>query len=158
VAAVADARRVELVFDAPPSAASVLRVGDRLDIAVPGTDAASGVVTAVAPVNEQGVVIVRARPGGALPPAGTVLSARITSSAPGNAIVVPTDAVQTVEGVPSVFVLEDGGFRVRPVVTGRTAEGRIEIVSGLTGTERIAGRGAFLLKAELAKGEAEHGH
>jgi cobalt-zinc-cadmium efflux system membrane fusion protein len=55
-------------------------------------------------------------------------------------------------------VAEGGGFRVHPVVTGRTVEGRIEILSGLTGSERIAGTGAFLLKAELAKGEAEHGH
>ncbi|PZO01103.1 MAG: efflux RND transporter periplasmic adaptor subunit [Alphaproteobacteria bacterium] len=158
VVAVADPRRVELVFDAPPSAAAVLRVGDRLDVTVPGGEAVGGVVTAIAPVNEQGVVVVRARPSGALPPAGTVLSARITASAAGTLMVVPADAVQTVDGVPSVFVVEDGGFRPRPVVTGAIAEGRIAIVSGLTGTERIAGRGAFLLKAELAKGEAEHGH
>ena len=158
VASVADARRVELVFDAPPSAASVLRVGDRLDIAVPGGEPVSGIITAIAPVNDQGVVVVRARPSGALPPAGTVLSARIMSSAAGTSLVVPADALQTIDGIPSVFVLEDGGFRARPVVTGRTADGRIEIVSGLTGAERIAGRGAFLLKAELAKGEAEHGH
>ena len=71
---------------------------------------------------------------------------------------MPLDAVQTIEGTPSVFVQEGGGFRARPVVTGRTSDGRIEIVSGLTGSERIAGAGAFLLKAELAKGEAEHGH
>ena len=71
---------------------------------------------------------------------------------------MPSDAVQTVEGAPSVFVVEAGGFRARPVVTGRTADGRTEIVCGLTGVERIAGAGAFLLKAELAKGEAEHGH
>jgi cobalt-zinc-cadmium efflux system membrane fusion protein len=71
---------------------------------------------------------------------------------------VPADAVQTVDGVPSVFVVEGAGFRARPVVTGQIAEGNIEIVSGLTGTEQVAGRGAFLLKAELAKGEAEHGH
>ncbi len=73
-------------------------------------------------------------------------------------MVVPADAVQTVDGVPSVFVVDGAGFRARPVVTGRTADGNIEIVSGLGGTERVAGRGAFLLKAELAKGEAEHGH
>ena len=42
--------------------------------------------------------------------------------------------------------------------TGATAGGRTEILSGLTGSERIAGTGAFVLKAELAKGEAEHGH
>ena len=35
---------------------------------------------------------------------------------------------------------------------------RIEILGGLTGNERIVGANAFLLKAELAKGEAEHGH
>ena len=44
------------------------------------------------------------------------------------------------------------------MTTGATAAGRTEILSGLTGAERIAGTGAFLLKAELAKGEAEHGH
>jgi len=158
VAAVADGRRIELVFDAPPSAASVLRVGDRLEIAVPGAAAVAGVVTAIAPVNDEGVVVVRARPNGSLPPAGTVLSARITSATSGASLTAPADAVQTVDGVPSVFVVEGGGFRAHPVVTGRTAGGRTEIVSGLTGGERIAGRGAFLLKAELAKGEAEHGH
>jgi cobalt-zinc-cadmium efflux system membrane fusion protein len=55
-------------------------------------------------------------------------------------------------------VREATGFRARPVVTGAVASGRTEILSGLTGSERIAGVGAFLLKAELAKGEAEHGH
>ena len=158
IAAVADGRRVELVFDAPPSAASVLRIGDRLEIAVPGSEPATGVISAIAPVNAQGVVIVRATPTGSLPPAGTVLSARILSSGPGQGLTVPADAVQTVEGQASVFVVEGAGFRARPVVTGRTAAGRIEIVSGLTGAERIAGPGAFLLKAELAKGDAEHGH
>jgi cobalt-zinc-cadmium efflux system membrane fusion protein len=158
VVTVADARRVELVFDAPPSAASVLRIGDRLEIEVPGAGGVGGVITAVAPVNEGGAVVVRARANGSLPPAGTVLSARIASSATGGSMVVPADAVQTVDGVPSVFVVDGAGFRARPVVTGRTADGNIEIVSGLGGTERVAGRGAFLLKAELAKGEAEHGH
>jgi len=158
VAAVADPRRVELVFEAPPSAAALLSVGDRLESTLAGSSAVSGVVTAIAPANEAGVVIVRARPDGALPPAGSVLSARITAGVGTGAFVVPLDAVQTIEGVASVFVAEAEGFRARPVVTGRTSDGRIEIVSGLTGSERIAGAGAFLLKAELAKGEAEHGH
>lgn len=158
VAAVADPRRVELVFEAPPAAAALLGVGDRLDGAIAGSRAVSGVVVAVAPANANGVVIVRARPSGEVPPAGSVVSARISSNAGGGALVVPLDAVQTVEGSAAVFVLEGDGFRVRPVVTGRTSDGRIEILSGLTGSERIAGAGAFLLKAELAKGEAGHGH
>ena len=115
-------------------------------------------MVAVAPANANGVVVVRARPDSAAPPAGSVLSARLSAGGGTGALVVPLDAVQTVDGVPSVFVVEENGFRARPVVTGRTADGRIEILSGLTGAERIAGAGAFLLKAELAKGEAEHGH
>lgn len=158
VAAVADPARTELVFEAPPMAAALLKVGDRLESTVAGAHAVSGVVIAIAPANANGVVIVRARADGAAPPAGSVVSARVSAGATGGALVAPLDAVQTVEGVPSVFVAEDGGFRARPVVTGRTSDGRIEIVSGLTGAERIAGAGAFLLKAELAKGEAEHGH
>jgi len=158
VAAVADPRRVELVFEAPPSAAALVRVGDRLESTIAGSSAVSGVVTAVAPANEAGVVLVRARPDGAVPPAGSVLSARVTAGAGTGALVVPLDAIQTIEGVSSVFVVEDQGFRARPVVTGRNSDGRIEVLSGLTGSERIAGAGAFLLKAELAKGEAEHGH
>ncbi len=102
----------------------------------------------------------RARPIGAVPPAGTVISARVRTGAQGGSgtLTVPMDAVQTVAGAASVFVAEGGGFRAHPVVVGRTVDGRVEILSGLTGTERIAGAGAFLLKAELAKGEAEHGH
>lgn len=158
VAAIADPRRVELVFEAPPSAAALIRIGDRLESTLAGSRAVSGVVAAIAPANEAGVVIVRARPEGVVPPAGSVLSARISAGAGTGAFVVPLDAVQTIEGVASVFVVEGQSFRARPVVTGRTSDGRIEILSGLTGSERIAGAGAFLLKAELAKGEAEHGH
>ncbi|MNO05835.1 Cobalt-zinc-cadmium resistance protein CzcB [compost metagenome] len=63
-----------------------------------------------------------------------------------------------VEGRSVVFVQVPGGFRAVPVLAGRQAGGRTEIMRGLNGTERIAGANAFLLKAELAKGEAEHGH
>lgn len=158
VAAVADARRVELVFEAPPAAGAVLRAGDAVSARTADGRTVAGVVTAIAPANAAGVVTVRARPTGDLPPAGTILSARIAAGTGAGALVVPSEAVQTVDGTPSVFVVEAGGFRARPVVAGRTADGRTEILSGLTGGERIAGAGAFLLKAELAKGEAEHGH
>ncbi len=158
VAAVADPRRVELVFEAPPSAAGLIRVGDALESTIAGSQAVTGIVTAIAPANENGVVIVRARATGEVPPAGSVVSARVAAGTGTGAWSVPLDAVQTVEGVASIFVVEADGFRARPVVTGRASDGRIEVLSGLTGNERIAGAGAFLLKAELAKGEADHGH
>ena len=70
----------------------------------------------------------------------------------------PSEAVQTVDDRQVVFVVEGDRFHARPVTTGRTADGRTEILSGLSGSERIAGPGAFLLKAELAKGGVEHEH
>lgn len=160
VAAIADAGRIELLLEGPPAAAGVLRVGAAISGKTADGQDVSGVVTAIAPVNERGVVTVRARSTGFTPPAGAVISARLIAGGggAGGALTVPSEAVQTVEGRASVFVAEAGGFRARAVVTGRTAGGRTEILSGLTGTERIAGPGAFLLRAELAKGEAEHGH
>lgn len=159
VAAIADASRIELVFEAAPAVSGRVKVGDTVSGRTADGQTVAGVIVALSPANAAGVVTLRARPtGGALPPAGTILSARVATGAGDGAIVVPTDAVQSVEGSPSVFVVDGNGFRVRPVVTGRVSEGQTEILSGLTGAERIAGAGAFLLKAELAKGEAEHGH
>ncbi|RZJ23808.1 MAG: efflux RND transporter periplasmic adaptor subunit, partial [Brevundimonas sp.] len=157
VAEIADTGRAELVFDAPPAAARLMTVGSRLTAETADGVVIEAVVVAVAPAAQGGTATVRAAATGAAPPPGTVLSARLPVGG-GNGLTVPADAVQTVEGVTSVFVREGDGFRARPVTTGATAGGRTEILSGLSGSERIAGTGAFLLKAELAKGEAEHGH
>lgn len=55
-----------------------------------------------------------------------------------------------------MFVRTKGGFRAVPVtVTSRV--GGMATVTGLSGRESLAGEGSFTLKAELAKGEAEHG-
>ena len=71
-------------------------------------------------------------------------------------IALPEEAVQTVGGDDVVFVRDSTGFQTTPVVTGRRGSGRIEIVEGLRPGIVVATRGAFLLKAELGKGEAEH--
>lgn len=158
VATVADARRIELVFKAPPAAAALLKTGQTVSGRTPDGKTTQGVIEAIAPAADDGVVVVRARVQGAPPPAGAVVSARISGGGGRGALTAPAEAVQNIGGVPSIFVVEDGGFRAHPVVTGKTADGRIEILSGLDGAERIAGPGAFLLKAELAKGQAEHEH
>jgi membrane fusion protein, heavy metal efflux system len=156
IARIADPRRVELAFEAPPRAAGQIRSGDQLTATIPGGQPFAAVVTAIAPVNESGVVLVRARPSGLLPAVGTVVSARVVSG--GGGMAVPVEAVQSIDGIPSVFVYRGDGFQAVPVVTGATSGGLIQIVSGLAGDEEIAGRNAFLLKAELGRGEAEHAH
>ncbi|WP_366932392.1 efflux RND transporter periplasmic adaptor subunit [Phenylobacterium sp.] len=70
-------------------------------------------------------------------------------------IVVPDDAIQNVEGRDVVFVRTAKGFEARSVTVGQRSAGRAEIVSGLKPGQAIVARGAFLLKAELGKGEGE---
>ena len=73
-------------------------------------------------------------------------------------VAVPRDAIQSFEGRPSVFVETVAGFAPRAVTIGREGETRVEVLSGLAAGERVAVANTFLLKAELAKAEAEHEH
>lgn len=73
-------------------------------------------------------------------------------------VLVPQSAIQTVEGRPTVFVRTDHGFKAVPVTLGNPSGDNVVVTSGLTGNEQLAGPNSFTLKAELGKGEAEHGH
>ena len=157
VAQVADQNRVELIFEAPAAASRTMRIGSPIYATMAGGEEVRAVITAISPNPANAGVQVRARPVGFVPPAGTPVSGRVLTGT-SNSIVVPSDAIQAVDGGPVVFVVDGKGFRARPVVAGRVAAGRTEILRGLTGNERIAGRGAFLLKAELSRSEAEHAH
>lgn len=160
VAEVTDPARVELLFHAPPTLAASVGIGAPLRVTGPMGEF-DAVVTGVAAGAGagSGATVIRARPTGAgLPPAGSAVTGAIVTGDAQGALTVPSDAVQTVDGTSVVFVRVADGFQATPVLTGRQAGGRTEILRGLGGGERIAGTGAFLLKAELAKGEAEHGH
>lgn len=162
VAEVTNPARVELVFNAPPQLAAQVRLGSHMRVTGPQGefDALVTGVAADAGDQDSGATVIRARPeGGRLPPAGSpVTGAVVTEAQSGGALTVPSEAVQTVDGATVVFVQTGEGFRAQPVLAGRQAGGATEILRGLTGTEKVASANAFLLKAELAKGEAEHGH
>lgn len=88
---------------------------------------------------------------------GQLVQARISPrTGRGVGIAVPEDAIQQVEGASVVFVRTTTGFRAQPVTLGQRSNGRVEILQGLVAGQQIATRGAFLLKAELGKAEAEH--
>jgi cobalt-zinc-cadmium efflux system membrane fusion protein len=160
VAEVTNPARVELVFNAPPALAANVRAGAPLRVSSPSGDF-DAIVTGVAAGagGESGATVIRARPtGSVLPPAGSAVTGAIVTGETTGGLTVPTESVQTVDGNTVVFVQVPNGFQARPVLAGRQAGGRTEILRGLTGAERVAGTNAFLLKAELAKGEAEHGH
>ncbi|HVK42414.1 MAG TPA: efflux RND transporter periplasmic adaptor subunit [Phenylobacterium sp.] len=160
VAEIANPAHVEVVFNAPAEAAAKLQVGVPLRVIGPDGSEADAVIVGVAPLAQgaTGAAVIRARPGGGRLTPGAAVSATIATEAGGYPS-VPSEAVQTVGGHSVVFIAEFGGFRAQPVTLGRSGAGMTQIVAGLRGGERVASRGAFVLKAELAKGEAEHeGH
>jgi cobalt-zinc-cadmium efflux system membrane fusion protein len=75
-------------------------------------------------------------------------------------LVVPVDAVATVEGQTVVFVPADEphSFRPQPIALGRRAGGFFEVRSGIDEGERLAVSGAFTLKSTLQSGELSEGH
>lgn len=82
-------------------------------------------------------------------------SIRLGSGDERQALVVPSAAVQTVDGATVVFVKgSDGRFHQRAVVVGDSLDGRTEIRSGLVQDEHVVADGSFLLKSALV-GTAE---
>ncbi|RUL87008.1 efflux RND transporter periplasmic adaptor subunit [Tautonia sociabilis] len=76
-------------------------------------------------------------------------------------LAVPSEAVQTVEGSPAVFVPVEGEantFAKRPVRVGPAVGGMVPVLSGLEEGERYVAAGTFILKAELGKAGAAHEH
>ena len=71
---------------------------------------------------------------------------------------VPSAALQKLEQIDVVFVQQKQHYAVRTVRVGKNNGQRVEILQGLSAGERVVSQGSFLLKAELAKGDAEHEH
>ena len=78
------------------------------------------------------------------------------------AVVVPTDAIQNIDGENMVFVPEEDGFKPLEVTLGKNVNGRTAILAGLRKGDRYVAKGAFALKAVIvtsgAGGHAGHGH
>ena len=71
-------------------------------------------------------------------------------------LAIERSAVQVLAGKSVVFVEEGDTFVPRSVTLGRPGETTVEVVSGLTAGTRYVAANSFLVKAELAKSEAEH--
>ena len=94
--------------------------------------------------------------------AGMFGTARIFTGKEMEQAVISVDAIQEIEGQPSVFVPgdEEGSFRPVAVVLGEERDGLVEIRSGLQPGDRAVVAGAFDLKSALtaASRSADHGH
>jgi membrane fusion protein (multidrug efflux system) len=63
-----------------------------------------------------------------------------------NALQLPRAAIVDADGGQSVFVVSDGKATQRPVSTGLSSNGWIEVVEGLDGTEKVVVVGQAGLK------------
>ena len=165
---VADTRSLWVVAEVPEARLAEIGIGSAADVrlaALPG-ELITGTVALVMPevdahTRTAGVRIVVPNPAGRLRP-GMFASVRLQGRSAGVAgVVVPEEAVQTVEGKPSVFVPVDGEpntFTPRPVTTGKPVDGYVAVTSGLKAGEAVVVSGSFILKAELGKSEAGHEH
>ena len=68
------------------------------------------------------------------------------------ALFVPEDALQEINGVPSIFVTADGThFTPRALKTAPPVRGQVEVTDGLRPGEHVAVAGSFVLKSALLK-------
>lgn len=161
---VVDSVKINILAAVPASDAQRIFVGDAAVVETP-TGAVKATVHSVTPGvdlrSRAASVTLELTGDKTLLSPGQAVRVRITPKISGpvtNRIAVPEEAVQSVEGQDVVFVKIKEGFQAVRVTVGARSAGRAEVISGLAPGQSIAGRGAFLLKGELNKGEAEHGH
>lgn len=155
---VADASKIQVEASVGPTDAQRLAPGDRAIIELPDGRTMEARVRAVTPslANDTRSATAVLDVIGTLQP-GLAVRVRLLPSRGGtsNAIVVPEDAVQTLEGRDIVFVRTAKGFRAQTITIGQRSNGRVEILKGLAAGSQVATKNAFLLKAELGKGAGE---
>lgn len=91
-------------------------------------------------------------------PPGLYVTGDVTLSSSPASLTVASSALQTLEERPVVFVQCERGFEARPVQLGRSDQEASEVIAGVTVGETYVTSNSFILKAELGKGDAEHGH
>ena len=144
-----------------PKDLNVVRVGETATVKAAAADlSATGKVTYVGALVGEQTRSATARielmnPSLAWRP-GLFVNVSLVQSAKRAAVTVQSEALQTVEDKPVVFVQAPEGFKAQPVVVGATDKDHVEILQGLSAGTAYATTGGFVLKAEQGKGSAEH--
>lgn len=73
-------------------------------------------------------------------------------------LVIPREALVLMEGKPTVFVKEGGGFEPRAVELGQALANGTVVRAGVRPGEQIAVAGAYALKARVLKSQMGEGH
>lgn len=138
----------------PGNAVVVTRMSDgvteetRIERILPSTATASQSTVARARVRNQDGMW---RPGSAV-------KARITVDEQAAALTVPLTAVQSTGEEDVVYVVTGETYTQRAVQLGKRDARQVEVLSGLRAGETVVTAKSFLIKADIAKATAEHGH
>jgi cobalt-zinc-cadmium efflux system membrane fusion protein len=93
---------------------------------------------------------------------GLFVTAKASVSKKQAKIVVPKNAIQSLEGRKCVFIKDEHGFEPVFVETGLENTSHVEILSGLVAEQEYVTKGAFALKAKIVTStldsHAGHGH
>jgi cobalt-zinc-cadmium efflux system membrane fusion protein len=163
---VADLSKVWVDLQIP--AQDLDRVKEGLHILLSSTEGelAEGKLSLIGPVvhEESRTVLGRVvlpNPNGKWKP-GIFVKGQIHSETPSSAVVVPSEAVQNIEGEDVIFVPDGDGFKPIDVALGKSIKGKTEILAGIKAGDRYVSKGAFELKAiQVTSGagaHAGHGH
>ena len=159
---VTDPARLWLTVNAPEQFSGLFRLGSAIRFTVPAyPDTFSARITALGAGLEQETRTLGVRAsldsrGSRLKP-GMLASAIVTGGSTGTAVLVPEDAIQTIQGKPTVFVVHPdgkGGARVerREVEIGSRANGRVAVLRGLSASDQVITTGGFAVKSAFLKG------
>ena len=91
-------------------------------------------------------------------PPGLYVTAEVVLATTSVPLAVKSESLQTLEERTVVFVRNEEGFEARPLELGRVDSEFSEVRAGVAAGESYATKNSFILKAELGKGDAEHGH
>lgn len=168
VLTIADLSTVWVDLDVPQADLGSIREGLGVTISAAGVDLpdASGVIDFVSPVVDQETRAALARveipnSDGRWRP-GLFVTAFVAAAELEVPVMIPKDAVQSLEGETVVFIPDGETFESVPVVLGRSNATHVEVESGLLRGEPYVSEGAFTLKAEVVTSgldsHAGHGH
>ncbi|MEO7358686.1 MAG: efflux RND transporter periplasmic adaptor subunit, partial [Gemmatimonadaceae bacterium] len=160
---ITDPSTLWLAINAPESMTSLFRRGDQLRFTVPAypgdtvqarTEAVgAGLDEATRTLTVRGLIT---NANGRLKPemlANVIVSGGVKVAA----VLLPEDAVQSVEGKPHVFIARPGTngdvtFIRREVVVGARMDGKIAVLRALSAGDLVVTSGAFAVKAQFQKG------
>ena len=89
---------------------------------------------------------------------GMLVEGKIVTSQFKAKLAVEKTAIQTVGGQVGVFVKDNGEYTFAPIVSGRSDDNFIEVLSGLFANQNYVSVNSYLIKADIEKSEAEHEH